>query len=152
MILNKKDGQCCLATRIAADASSYGLGAVLLQKQKGQWKPAAYASRPLTETKTRYAQIEKEALNTTWACERFSNYILGKSISIVTDHKPLVPLLNTKHLNSLPPCALRFRLHLARFNYTVKHVPGKLLFIADTLSRAPLESSQADHSQAEGGY
>ena len=67
----------------------------------------------------------------------------------MTDHKPLIPLHNTKHLNSLPPYALRFRLHLARFNYTVKHVPGKLLFIADTLSRAPLESSQADHSQAE---
>ena len=75
-------------TRIAADASSYGLGAVLLQKQRGEWKPAAYASRSLTETETRYAQIEKEALATTWACERFSNYILGKSVSIETDHKP----------------------------------------------------------------
>ena len=62
-------------TRIAADASAYGLGAVLLQKQRGEWKPATYASRSLTETETRYAQIEKEALATTWACERFSNYI-----------------------------------------------------------------------------
>ncbi len=46
-------------TRIAADASSYGLGAVLLQMQKGEWKPVAYASRSLTETVTRYAQIER---------------------------------------------------------------------------------------------
>ena len=136
-------------TRIAVDASSYGLGAVLLQTQRGKWKPAAYASRSLTETETRYAQIDKEALATTWACERFSNYILGKSVSIETDHKPLVPLLNTKHLDSLPPRVLQFRLRLARFNYTVEHVPGKLLFTADTLSRAPLESSQADHSQAK---
>ena len=35
------------------------------------------------------------------------------------------------------------------FHYTVEHVPGKLLYTADTLSRAPLESSQADHSQAK---
>ena len=47
-------------------------------------------------------------------------------------------------------CILRFRLRLARFNYTGEHVPGKLLFTADTLSRATLESSQTDHSQAEG--
>ena len=48
--------------RISADASSFGLGAVLLQKVKGQWKPVAYASRAMTETEQRYAQIEKEAL------------------------------------------------------------------------------------------
>ena len=63
-------------------------------------------ARALTETETRYAQIEKETLATTWACERFSNYILGKSVSIETDRKPLVPLLNTKHLDSLPPRVL----------------------------------------------
>ena len=42
-------------TMIAADASSYGLGAVLLQRQKGEWKPATYAFRSLRQTKTRYA-------------------------------------------------------------------------------------------------
>ena len=46
----------------------------------------------MTEAETRYAQIEKEALATTWASERFSNYILGKQVLLETDHKPLVPL------------------------------------------------------------
>ena len=77
------------------------------------------------------------------------NYILRKSVSTGTDHKPLVPQLNTKHLDSLLTRVLRVRLCLARFNYTIEYVPGKLLFTADTLSRAPLESSQADHRQAE---
>ena len=62
-----------------------------------------YASRSLTETESRYAQIEKEALASTWAYERFSDYILGKYIEIVSDHKPLVPLLNSKNLDTLPP-------------------------------------------------
>jgi len=53
--------------KISADASAYGLGAVLLQKSESTWKPVAFASRSMTETERRYAQIEKEALATTWA-------------------------------------------------------------------------------------
>ena len=39
-------------TTISADASSHGLGAVLLQKVQGQWHPVAYASS-CTEYKSR---------------------------------------------------------------------------------------------------
>ena len=98
-------------TKISADASAYGLGAVLLQCQDNlNWKPVAFASRCLNPTEIRYAQIEKEALGLVWACEKFSDYILGKSIFLETDHKPLVPLLGNKSLDSLPPRVLRFRL------------------------------------------
>jgi len=128
-------------TRISADASSYGLGAVLLQQVGTDWKPTAYASRSMTNTEQCYAQIEKEALATTWACEKFADYILGKHIEIETDHKPLVPLLGTKHLYSLPPRVLRFCLRLDRFDYLIEHVPRKNLHTADTLSRAPSASS-----------
>ena len=40
----------------------------------------AFVSCSLTDTKCRYAQIEKEAMALTWACERFSEYVLGKQI------------------------------------------------------------------------
>ena len=130
--------------KVSADASSYGLGAVLLQQQQSDWKPIAFASRTMTETESRYAQIEKEALATTWACEKFTTYILGKKFHIETDHKPLVPLLGSKNLDSLPPRILRFRLRLAKFDYTISHVPGKLSNTADTLSRAPFISKGND--------
>ena len=47
-------------TIVSADASSFGLGSVLLQRQlTGEMRPVAYASRSMTDTERRYAQIEK---------------------------------------------------------------------------------------------
>ena len=49
-------------TRIVADASPVGLGAVLTQQQGGVWRVVSYASRSLTDVERRYSQTEKEAL------------------------------------------------------------------------------------------
>ena len=68
-----------------------------MQQVNSKWHPVAYASRSLTETESRYVQIEKEALASTWACEKFASYIQGITITLETDHKPLVPLLSHKH-------------------------------------------------------
>ena len=35
-----------------------------------------------------------------------------------------------------------------RFDYTVRHVPGKSLYTADTLSQAPLPHSEGDYHNA----
>jgi len=127
-------------TIVSADASSYGLGAVLIQKQpEGVMKPVAYISRSLTPTEQRYAQIEKEALAFTWACERFSDYLVGLKFSIETDHKPLIPLFSTKNMDELPIRVQRFRMRMMRFQFSIYHVPGKSLIVADMLSRAPLD-------------
>ncbi|KAL9975922.1 hypothetical protein ACROYT_G013141 [Oculina patagonica] len=40
-------------TRVIADASPVGLGAVLAQEQNGQWRPVYYASRSLTAVERR---------------------------------------------------------------------------------------------------
>ena len=120
---------------VSADASSFGLGGVLSQEQpSGQWQPISYISRSLTPAEQRYAQIEKECLVVTWACKRFADFLIGKDFLIETDHKPLVPLLTLKNLDELPVRIQRYRMRLMRFQYTVTHIPGPDLKIADALS------------------
>ena len=134
-------------TKISADASSYGLGlgAVLLQEQSGNWKPVAYASRSTSETERCDAQIEKEALSVTWSCEKFSDYNLGNSFTIETDHKSLVPLLNSKCLNTLPPRVLRFRLQMNRFDYIITHVPGNFSLLLTLFPEHPSMMKKMNH-------
>lgn len=98
-------------TRLSADASSFSLGAVLLQQQQesGDWRSIVFISRALSDTEKPYAQIEKEALSVNRSCERLQSYLLGMRFTTETDHKPLVPLLSTRALDVLPPRVLRFR-------------------------------------------
>ena len=143
-----------LETVLSADASAFGLGAVLLQRQpSGKLKPVAFISRSMTPTEQRYAQIKKEALAFTWACERLSDYLIGLPFHIHTDHKPLVPLFSSKHLEELPIRVQHFRLRMMRFQFSISHVPGKDLIVADALSRAPVaQPTSADELlQQEAG-
>ena len=118
---------------LQVDASQGGLGACLIQ----EGHPVVYASRSLTVAEQHYAQIEKELLAIVFACERFNQFIYGKQVTVESDHKPLEAII-TKPLSQAPPRIQRLLIRLQKYQPMVKYVPGKFLFIADTLSRAYL--------------
>ena len=124
---------------ISGDSSSYGLGACLMQ----DGRPISYASRSLSKSEKNYAQIEKELLAIVFGCAKFHQYIYGKPVTIETDHKPLEYLFR-KPLTAAPPRLQRMMLTLQKYDLHVVYKPGKSLYIADTLSRAPGTLSAPD--------
>lgn len=88
-------------TKLSANASSYELETVMLQKWKEEWRPFTYDSKLLPLVEYSYTQIKKEALAVIWACKRFRNFIIGNFL-FESDHNPSLSLLGTQTLDTLP--------------------------------------------------
>ena len=119
-------------TQVIAEASPYGLAAVLVQKQNGQNRIIAYASRALSQIERKYSQTEKETLALVWSCERFHVYLYGADFDLLTDHKALEFIFFPR---SKPSARIeRWMLRSQPYRYKVIHIAGSKN-IADFLSR-----------------
>lgn len=120
--------------RLYTDASDYGIGAVLSQKQDGAERVIAYASRQLTKTERQQPTTEKEALAMIWSIKQFRQYLFGHKFVLITDHQPLKWL---KSLKDPPPKLARWVMTLQQYDFEVEYRAGKNHVNADTMSRVP---------------
>ena len=124
-----------LEFEIHPDACGYGVGAVLVQRQMGEERPLAFASRIMTASERNYSITEKECLALVWAVKKFRFFIWGRPIRIVTDHHALCWLQSKKDLAGR---LSRWAMQLMEYKYTIAHKDGRLHADADALSRYPL--------------
>ena len=89
-------------TWLCTDASRQGLGFVLQQKTAKQWTLIQAGSRFLSDAETRYAVIELEMLAVSWAIAKCRLFLAGlQHFQIITDHNPLISILNTRRLDEI---------------------------------------------------
>ena len=112
---------------LAVDASSYGVGAVILHMlSSGEEKPNA--------------QLEKEALALVFGVKIFHQFLYGCRFTLLTNHKPLTTILGSH--TGIPPLAAarlqRWALLLSAYQYDICYRQSDCHGNADALSRLPI--------------
>ena len=114
---------------IQCDASYFGVGAVLFQKdEETNERPIAFFSQKLNSCQTNYSVTEKECLGAVLAMKRFRPYVELMPFTIITDHASLKWLISLKDLNSR---LARWPLQLQSFKFDIEHRKGSENIVAD---------------------
>lgn len=71
-----------------------------------------------------------------WAIKYFRPYLFGKKFKIVTDHRPLIWLMNFKEPGSK---LVLWRLKLLEYEFEIVYKKGLQNVVADALSRINVE-------------
>lgn len=128
---------------IMVDASDTGVGAVLQQQIKEDWKPIAFFSATFTPTQKRYSTFGRELLAMYLAVKKFRYFIEGRNFSILTDHKPLTFMAN-KISHNYTSREIRHMDFILQLTSDIRHVSGKNNAVADALSRIQINSILTD--------
>ena len=138
-------------TRLMTDASGKGLGFILQQLNGDVWSVIQAGSRFLISAETRYATIEKEMLGVAWAVQKCHKFLAGlPHFDILTDHNPLISILNSKRLDEIEnPRLQRLRMKIISYNFTAQWVKGSLNAGPDALSRYPTSEAAGVDELAE---
>jgi transposase InsO family protein len=127
---------------LKTDASSYAIGAVLVQGEEDNEHPVEYASRLLTKPERNYSTTEREALAVVWAVDKFRGYIEGAKTTVLTDHQALKWLMTLK---SPTGRLARWALKLQSFDISIRYIVGRTNVVADCLSRPSCDSGNEEN-------
>ncbi|CAM5105456.1 unnamed protein product [Natator depressus] len=137
---------------LQTDASELGLRAVLSQMFGDEENPILYLSRKLLLREQKYVVAERECLAVKWTMETLHYYLLGRRITLVTEHAPLQWMQRNKEKKAR---VTRWFLSLQPFQFTIQHRAGSHHGNADGLSQVHCLMSQVaqNHSvEHRGGY
>ena len=135
-----------LTTVLRCDASSHGIGAVLLQTDdprvslfSDELHPVAYFSEKFNETQQRWPPIEQECYSIFRSVNHWAHYLSGINFILQNDHRNLVWM--RKSVNAK---VQRWFASLIDFRMSIAHIPGKINLMADMLSRSFDTNSSVD--------
>ena len=95
------------------------------QSQNG--RPVAFASRAMTETESRYSQIEKELLSVVFALDKLQQYACGRPVTVESDHKPLEAIAK-KPLQCTPKRLQGMFLKIQKLDINIIYNPGSQMY------------------------
>lgn len=95
--------------------------------------PIAFISRRTSEPEKSYHSYVGEACAGIWAIEKFRPYLFGREFTWLTDCAGLRKFFEG---DDIPTHMIqRWRMQLLRYDFTIHHRPGRMMFECDLLSR-----------------
>ena len=92
------------------------------------------ASRSLTDTESRYSNLERKCLAVTYGLEKLEYYLLGRNVTVGTDYSPLEQIFK-KNINQAPSRLQRPLLRCLRFDFNVQYKQERSIPVSNALSR-----------------
>jgi len=134
--------------RVETDVLGHAIGGVLSQEQEGKWKPIAFLSRMMQPAKRNYKIYDKELLAIVDALTKWRQYLLDakEPFKVWTDHKNLKYFRKPHKLNGQQA---QWYLKLQDYDFTLKHIPGKMNMKADILSRKEQVNTKEDNKDVQ---
>ncbi|KAK5583357.1 hypothetical protein RB653_004949 [Dictyostelium firmibasis] len=130
------------------DVSDLALSGVLYQIQESRLRPIWFHSRKLSETQKRYSIGDREFLSIVDSLKKFQYLLMGKRVTIYTDHQNLLYVINKTSEQLLSNRQINYIKYLEEFNAKLIHISGNKNGVADFLSRK-YDSFQWDASFLE---
>ena len=125
---------------LVTDASNYAIGAALHQSVGNELRPVAFFSKRLSTSQRSYSAFDRELLAVYLAVVHFKPVIEGRTVTVFTDHKPLV----NAFYSQTPPKSDRQQRHLSYISEYVcsfEYIRGSENMVADALSRAETDQT-----------
>ena len=121
--------------QVEIDASRFGIGAVLVQENRGSIRPVRFTSHAFNSTESCWETMHQELYAAKWGLEQFRPYVLGKCTKVITDHA------NLSFLHCVWPQPSKLAcwcLQMAEFDFFIEHKLGVKNIVPDYLSHYPV--------------
>ncbi|KAM9954868.1 hypothetical protein ACTFIW_000971 [Dictyostelium discoideum] len=110
------------------------LSGVLYHIQGDKFKVIWFHSRKLTDTQKRYSIVDREFLSIIDSLKKFQHLLIGKKVSIYTNHQNLTYIINKSNDKPFTKRQNNCMKYIKEFDYELRHISGKKNGIADFLS------------------
>ena len=119
---------------VICDTSMSGIGTMYGQGETWQKTccPAGFMSKKFTAVQMNYQVFEMETIAILKALLKWEDKLLGRKVTVVTDHKALGFFKMQRCLNNQQACWMEFPM---RFDFDITYVKGDTNLVADALSR-----------------
>jgi len=134
--------------RVETDTLGHAIGGVFSQEQDGKWRPIAFLSRTMQPAERNYKIYDKELLAIVEALTKWRQYLLdaAEPFEVWTDHENLKYFRKPHKLNGWQA---RWYLKLQDYDFTLKHILGKMNTKVDILSQKEQVDTKEDNKDIQ---